>query len=194
MAQVQKSRKTKETDIFIELRTDGDGVADIRTGIAFFDHMLTAMCVHGELDLLIKATGDLDVDCHHTVEDVGIVLGMALSEALGNKKGILRYGSCFLPMDESLAFTCVDVSGRPFLVFEADFKEQSLGEMNACMVEEFFRAFSTNAGITLHAKVLYGKNGHHMAEALFKSLGVALRNALMPNRGGSLLSTKGVLE
>jgi len=185
-------RKTAETDISLSLCLDG-GDVKIDTGIGFFDHMLTAFAVHGGFGLEVRCDGDLQVDCHHSVEDVGIVLGRALSECLGDKGGIERYGSFFIPMDESLGFCAVDVSGRPFSVFEADFPEERIGDFDTCMCKEFFRALAMNSGITLHARVTYGENSHHMAEALFKALGHALAIAVAPRRDKSALSTKGVL-
>lgn len=184
-------RKTKETEISLSLCLDGGDVS-VSTGIGFFDHMLTAFAVHGGFGLSVEAQGDLLVDCHHTVEDVGIVLGKAFSEALGDKSGIARYGSFYIPMDESLAFASVDVSGRPFLVFQASFPQERVGDFDTCMTEEFFRAFAVNAGITLHARVEYGANSHHEIEALFKAVAHAMQLAVAQTQGG-VLSTKGVL-
>lgn len=186
-----QQRKTKETDISAQLCLDG-GNSEISTGIGFFDHMLNSFAVHGGFGLKLKAVGDLDVDCHHTVEDTGIVLGRAFAEALGDHSGITRFGSFFAPMDESLAFAAVDVSGRPFLVFQANFMQERIGEYDSCMTEEFFRAFAVNAGITLHAKVEYGANAHHQTEALFKAAAHAMRIAVAP-AGSGVLSTKGSL-
>jgi len=191
MRSAELNRKTKETDIAVKLDLDG-GAADISTGIGFFDHMLTALSVHGEIGLTVKAEGDLNVDGHHTVEDVGIVLGMAFKNALGDKKGIARYGTAFIPMDEALGFASVDISGRPFLVFDAEFPEEKIGDFDSCLAEEFFRAFAFNAGITLHLKCVYGKNSHHIAEALFKACAHALKDAKAVS-GSEILSTKGVL-
>ncbi|MGN0678391.1 MAG: imidazoleglycerol-phosphate dehydratase HisB [Oscillospiraceae bacterium] len=188
----QITRKTRETDITALLQLDG-GEVKINTGIGFLDHMLTALAVHGGFGLLLDAKGDLNVDGHHTAEDVGIVLGKALGEALGDKSGIMRYGSAFIPMDESLGFCSVDVSGRPFLVFNAEFKNERVGEFDTCLVEEFMRAFAFNAGITLHLRVEYGANDHHKIEALFKALAYALKQATRPNADGVFVSTKGVL-
>lgn len=185
------SRKTKETDIKIELCLDG-GECEISTGIGFFDHMLTAFAVHGGFGLKANVKGDLEVDCHHTIEDTGIVLGKAFSEALGDKSGIERYGSFTVPMDESLAFVSLDVSGRPFLVFNAEFPEERVGEFDSCMCEEFMRAFAYNAGITLHVNMIYGGNTHHQIEAIFKALAHALAIAVREN-GKGVLSTKGSL-
>lgn len=186
------ARKTKETDIKIKLNLDGSGTHDIDTGIGFFDHMLTALCVHGGFDMEISCKGDLYVDGHHTVEDVGICLGKAFCEALGDKSGIMRYGSFFIPMDEALGFCSLDISARPYLVFNADFSDDRIGEYDTCLTEEFMRAFAFNAGITLHLKEEYGKNDHHITEALFKALAHALRQAVSVN-GGVTLSTKGTL-
>ena len=185
------SRKTKETDIKIELSLDG-GECEINTGIGFFDHMLTAFAVHGGFGLKADVKGDLNVDCHHTIEDTGIVLGKAFAEALGNKSGIERYGSFTVPMDESLAFVSLDVSGRPFLVFNAEFPEERVGEFDSCMCEEFMRAFAYNAGITLHVNMIYGGNTHHQIEAIFKALAHALAVAVRET-GKGVLSTKGSL-
>lgn len=187
----RRSRVTRETDIELTLNLDGTGKAEIHTGIGFFDHMLSAFALHGGFDLTVEAKGDLEVDCHHTVEDTGIVLGQAFAEALGDKSGIARYGTAFLPMDEALAFVTLDISNRPYLVFEAAFLSDAVGDFDLQMVEEFFRAFSFQAGITLHAKTLYGRNDHHKAEALFKGLARALRQAVVPADG--VQSTKGVL-
>lgn len=185
------TRKTKETDITASLKLDGGEVV-INTGIGFLDHMLTALGVHGGFGLTLEAKGDLYVDGHHTAEDVGIVLGKAFCEALGDKGGIVRYGSAFIPMDEALGFCAVDISGRPFLVFNAEFVNEKIGELDTCLIEEFMRAFAFNAGITLHLRCEYGKNDHHKAEALFKALAYALKTAVKPN-SGEIVSTKGVL-
>lgn len=186
------SRKTRETDISVALNLDGGGNAQIQTGIGFFDHMLTALCVHGGFDLTVKAQGDLEVDCHHTIEDTGIVLGTAFKKALEGSGPIRRYGSAYIPMDEALGFVALDISNRPYLVFQCDFAGERMGSMDTQMVEEFFRAFAFQAGITLHARVEYGKNDHHKAEALFKALGHSLDQAVALKLG-RLLSTKGVL-
>lgn len=186
------TRKTKETDITALLLLDG-GEVKIDTGIGFLDHMLTALAVHGGFGLLLDAKGDLHVDGHHTAEDVGIVLGKAFGEALGDKSGIMRYGSAFIPMDESLGFCAVDISGRPYMVLNAEFKNERVGEFDTCLVEEFMRAFAFNAGITLHLRVEYGSNDHHKIEALFKAMAYALKQATRPNTNGAFVSTKGVL-
>lgn len=188
----QITRKTKETDITVELSLDG-GEVKIDTGIGFLDHMLTALGVHGGFGLVLCAKGDLNVDGHHTAEDVGIVLGMAFKEALGDKSGIARYGSAYIPMDEALGFCALDISARPFLVFDAEFSNERVGEFDTCLTEEFMRAFAFNAGITLHLRAEYGSNDHHKIEAMFKALAYALKNAVRKNSGGSVVSTKGVL-
>lgn len=191
MRKADITRKTKETVISASLNLDG-GEVKIKTGIGFLDHMLTALGVHGGFGLTLAAKGDLEVDGHHTAEDVGIVLGKAFCEALGDKGGIVRYGSAYIPMDEALGFCAVDISGRPFLVFNAEFVNEKIGELDTCLIEEFMRAFAFNAGITLHLRCEYGKNDHHKAEALFKALAYALKTATSPNSGG-VVSTKGVL-
>lgn len=188
------SRKTGETDICIELSLDGNGCALIDTGIGFFDHMLDAVARHGFFDLKVRASGDLNVDCHHTVEDTGIVFGAALKEALGDKQGIRRFGSCILPMDETLVLCAVDLSGRPYLSFSADFPTERIGELDTEMVKEFFYAVSYSAGMNLHIKVLDGGNSHHMAEAIFKAFARALDEAVSKDpRIRDVLSTKGSL-
>ncbi len=193
MREAQKQRTSKETDVSVGVNLDGAGKTDISTGIGFFDHMLTAFAVHAGFDLTVQATGDLEVDCHHTVEDVGIVLGQAFALALSDKSGIARYGSFTVPMDESLAFCSLDISGRPYLVFDCPFANHQIGTMDTAMVEEFFRAFAFHAGITLHIKLWYGANDHHKCEAVFKSVAHALRLAVKATDSG-LLSTKGVLD
>ena len=191
MRTAEIERNTKETQIKISLDLDG-GEVNVSTGIGFFDHMLTAFGVHGGFGLTVKVTGDLEVDTHHTVEDTGIVLGMAFKQALGDMGGINRYGSFYIPMDESLALCALDISNRPFLVFKANFNEERCGEYETCCTEEFFRAFAVNAGITLHINVLYGSNSHHEIEAIFKAVAHAMKIAVAKNDGG-ILSTKGVL-
>lgn len=193
MKQAQIKRKTKETDIEVKVVLDGQGKALIDTGIGFFDHMLTALSIHSGISMDIKVKGDLHVDGHHTVEDTGIVLGKALCEALGDKSGITRYGSAFIPMDESLAFCSLDISNRPFLVFQGSFTNAIIGSYDACLTEEFFRAFAFNAGITLHVNMMYGSNDHHKCEAAFKAVAHALKTAVTPLSDGKTLSTKGVL-
>ena len=185
-------RRTRETDVQVRLNLDGTGRTEISTGIGFFDHMLTALGVHAGFDLMVKVKGDLEVDCHHTIEDSGIVLGQALLKALGEMP-VTRYGSAFIPMDEALGFVALDISRRPFLVFQCEFSSDRIGGMDTQMVEEFFRSLAFQAGITLHAKVEYGKNDHHKAEALFKALAHSLKTAVAPLEGKVVLSTKGVL-
>ena len=186
-------RNTKETEITLELELDGKGNSNIDTGIGFFDHMLTLFAFHGKMDLNIKAEGDLYVCDHHTVEDVGIALGEAFKKAIGDKDGINRYGTFYIPMDEALVFASLDISNRPFLVFDCNFKREKVGEMSTEMVLEFFRAFAFNAGITLHLKAIYGENDHHKIEALFKALGRAIKEAKSINSENGLPSTKGKL-
>lgn len=193
MREATVQRKTKETDIIVKLNLDSQPKAVINTGVGFFDHMLTALAIHSGISLEITCVGDLNVDCHHTIEDVGIVLGEAFKEALSSKGGINRYGSSYIPMDEALGFCAVDISGRPYLVFNGEFEFQSMGDMDTQMVEEFFRALAFNAGFTLHLNIMYGKNDHHKAEAIFKAFAHALKQAIAKNEDGSLLSTKGVL-
>lgn len=185
------TRNTRETDITATLCLDGSGQTDIRTGIGFFDHMLTALAVHASFDLTLRAEGDLDVDAHHTVEDTGIVLGEVLKKALGSAP-VERYGSFYIPMDEALGFASLDISGRPFLHWDCELASPMIGSFDTQTAEEFFRAFAMHAGITLHLQVPYGKNDHHKLEALFKALGHALQAAVRP-RDGAVLSTKGVL-
>ena len=187
-------RKTKETDISLALNIDGSGRTKIDTGIGFFDHMLGGFARHGLFDLEIKVTGDLGVDCHHTIEDTGIVLGQAVREALGNKAGIRRYGHSILPMDETLALCAVDLSGRAYLRYDAEFTTPRLGEMDTEMVREFFYAVSSHGMMNLHLKILDGENNHHMAEALFKSFGRALDMAVQKEpRIEGAWTTKGSL-
>lgn len=192
MRTASQARKTRETEVSISLSLDG-GQVDISTGIGFFDHMLNAFAVHGGFGLTVKTVGDLQVDCHHTIEDTGIVLGKAFVEALGDKAGIARFGSFYVPMDEALAFAAVDVSGRPFLVFNAEFHEERVGGFDTCMAEEFMRAFAVNAGITLHTRVEYGKNAHHTIEAMFKAVAHAMCLAVTKTKSAVPLSTKGTL-
>lgn len=192
MREATITRKTKETDISVYVNLDGTGQTNIHTGIGFFDHMLTALCVHGGFDFTIQVDGDLEVDCHHTIEDTGIVLGTALKQALSASGPIERYGSFYIPMDEALGFVSLDISNRPYLVWDCTFTSDMIGEFDTQMAEEFFRSFAYNAGITLHARVLYGKNDHHKAEAVFKALAHSLKAAVRP-KDGAVLSTKGVL-
>lgn len=193
MRKAEISRNTKETKISVTLDIDGQGTHDIRTGIGFFDHMLTALSKHSGISMNIKAVGDLDVDGHHTVEDTGIVLGQALAKALGDKSGIARYGTAYIPMDEALGFCSLDISNRPFLVFKGEFTNQMIGEYDTCLTEEFFRAFAFNAGITMHLNMVYGSNDHHKCEAVFKAAAYALKAAVKELENGETLSTKGTL-
>ena len=186
------TRTTKETDIAITLNLDGTGKADLSTGIGFFDHMLDGFARHGFFDLECKVKGDLQVDGHHTVEDTGIVLGQAIREALGDRKGIRRFGSAYVPMDEALTFTALDFSNRPYLVFDAEMPQERIGEYDSCLTLEFMRAVAHNAGITLHQKCFYGVNAHHITEGLFKSFGLAVKDAVKIE-GTGVTSTKGVL-
>ena len=187
-------RKTKETDIAITINLDGQGKNQIDTGIPCFDHMLNGFARHGLFDLDVKVVGDLEVDCHHTVEDTGIVLGQAIAEALGDKAGIKRYGSFLLPMDETLALCAIDLSGRPYLNFQAEFPTEHIGGLDTEMIKEFFYAVSYSAAMNLHLKIMDGGNSHHMAEALFKAFGKALDAATMEEpRMKDVWSTKGSL-
>ena len=184
-------RNTKETQIKVSLDLDG-GEVQVSTGIGFFDHMLTAFCFYAGVGLQLEARGDLYVDGHHTVEDTGIVLGQALKEALGDRKGIRRFGSAYVPMDEALTFTALDFSNRPYLAFDAPMPQERIGDYDACLTLEFMRALAHNAGITLHQKCFYGANAHHITEGLFKSLGLAVKDAVRIE-GTAVTSTKGVL-
>lgn len=186
-------RKTNETNIMIEINLDGSGKSEINTGIAFLDHMLNLFSFHSKIDINILADGDLEICDHHTVEDIGIVLGLCLKEAFGDKKGINRYGTFYLPMDETLVLISLDISGRPFIVFDCEFKRENIGRFSTEMVEEFFRAFAFNAGITLHCKLLYGSNDHHKIEALFKGLGRAINEAKKRTGFNDIPSTKGLI-
>jgi len=185
-------RETKETKIELTLNLDGNGKNQISTGVGFFDHMLTAFAVHSGFDLMLNCKGDLVVDCHHSIEDIGIALGTAFAQTVADKKGIARYGNFMIPMDEALASCVVDISGRPYLVFNAEFGDYRLGDMDSEMVEEFFRAFAMNAMVTLHVNLLYGKNDHHKAEAIFKAFAHALK-AAVKIEGSEVLSSKGSL-
>ncbi|MCC6000714.1 MAG: imidazoleglycerol-phosphate dehydratase HisB [Pararhodobacter sp.] len=189
------SRKTAETEISVSLSLDGSGQYDIATGVGFFDHMLDQLARHALLDLTLRAEGDLHIDDHHTVEDCGIALGQALAQAMGDKRGIRRYGSCLLPMDDALVSAALDLSGRPFLVWKVDFPTQKIGTFDTELVREFFQAFSTHGGITLHVTALEGINSHHIAEAAFKAVARALRDALEvdPRKADAVPSTKGML-
>jgi imidazoleglycerol-phosphate dehydratase len=188
------TRKTKETDIAVSFAVDGTGKSNIDTGIGFFNHMLEGFAKHGFFDLEVACMGDLDVDCHHTIEDCGIVIGNAIKNALGDKKGIKRFGSCILPMDETLVLCAVDLSGRPYLNFEAEFTVEKVGNMDTEMVKEFFYAISYTAGMNLHIKVESSGNNHHMIEAMFKAFARALDEAtVIDPRITDILSTKGSL-
>ncbi len=188
-------RKTKETEISVSLDLDGDGAADIDTGIGFLDHMLDSFARHSAIDLKIKAEGDLHIDFHHTTEDTGIVIGQAVKKALGNFKGICRFGSVLIPMDETLTRAAVDVSGRPYFIWKVGFSKPKLGDMDTELFKEWFQAFAQNAGVTLHIENLYGENNHHIAESCFKACARALRQAIeIDQRLGDLIpSTKGAL-
>ena len=189
------ARKTAETDIAVSLTLDGTGEASIATGVGFFDHMLELFARHGLFDLEVKAKGDTHIDDHHTVEDVGIALGQAFLKALGDKAGIARYADVHLPMDETLTRCAVDISGRPMLVFRTAFAREKIGTFDTELVREWFQAFATNAGLTLHVETLYGENAHHIAESCFKALARTLRKAvaLDPREAGRVPSTKGSL-
>jgi imidazoleglycerol-phosphate dehydratase len=187
------SRKTKETDVSAEVDLDGEGRTQIATGIGFLDHMLDLLARHSRIDITVKAKGDLHIDHHHTTEDVGIALGQAVKQALGDMKGIGRYASVHMPMDEALTRVAIDISGRPFLVFKAEFARDKVGAFDTELVEEWFRAFAINAGVTLHVETLYGSNDHHIAESCFKGLARTLRSAVAidPRAANEVPSTKG---
>lgn len=195
MRKTKIDRKTKETDISVQLNLDGTGKYSIKTSIPFLDHMLSLMCKHGLFDLTIKAKGDIDIDDHHTVEDTGIVFGKAVRQALGDMKGICRYGQASVPMDEAIASVSLDISGRPYLVYKVDFpKKSKLKEFDPDLIEDFIQAFVSNSGVTLHVGVPYGRNTHHIIEAVFKALGRALRQAVsIDPRVKGVPSTKGKL-
>ena len=189
------ARRTKETSIEVELDLDGAGRSEIATGVGFFDHMLDQLARHSLIDMTIRAEGDRHIDDHHTVEDVGIALGQALLQALGDKRGVARYADCLTPMDEALTRVALDVSGRPFLVFRAEFPSEKIGTFDAELVREFFQAFAGNSGLTLHVETVYGTNSHHIAESCFKGVARALKSAVAidPRQAGSVPSTKGAL-
>src|ERR1700678_2931305 len=189
------ARKTKETTIEVGLDLDGSGLADVSTGLGFFDHMLDQLARHSLIDLTIRAEGDRHIDDHHTVEDVGIAVGQALAKALGDKRGVTRYADCLLPMDETLPRVALDVSGRPFLVFRTEFPTEKIGSFDTQLVREFFQAFAGNAGVTLHIETLYGANSHHIAESCFKAVARALRSAIAidSRQVERVPSTKGTL-
>lgn len=194
MRKSEIKRKTNETDIIIGLNLDGVGKYDVNTGIGFFDHMLEGFARHGIFDLKVNCKGDLNVDTHHSAEDVGIVLGEAIKEAVGDKKGIKRYGYFILPMDEALCVCAIDLSGRPYFVFDAQFTSDKIGELDSQMIREFFYAVSYSAGMNLHIRMLSGSNDHHIAEAMFKAFAKSLREAVsLDDRIEDVLSTKGSL-
>ncbi len=194
MREAEVKRETKETQVRVEINLDGEGKSEINSGIPFFDHMLTLFSRHGFFDLGISATGDIEVDFHHTVEDVGICLGEALKKALGDKSGIKRYGWAILPMDESLALVSIDISGRPQFVYRVDLPKEKVGGFDTELIPVFFQAFAVHSGITLHINLLYGENLHHSAEAIFKAFGKALSMAVSKEeREKSIPSTKGIL-
>jgi imidazoleglycerol-phosphate dehydratase len=191
---VSKARKTNETDIQVKLNLDGSGQYDIQTGIPFFDHMLAQLARHGQMDLTIKAKGDLEIDGHHTVEDVGWVLGQALYEALGDRRGVTRFGHAYVPLDEALTRVVVDLSGRPYLVYKAEFKVPRIGDLQSELIEEFLKAFVQEGKFNLHVENLYGRNQHHIAETIFKATARALRTAVRVDADSSdIPSTKGVV-
>jgi len=189
------SRKTAETDITVDINLDGSGSYDCRTGVGFFDHMLDQLARHSLIDMTIRAEGDLHIDDHHTVEDVGIALGQALTAAMGDKRGIRRYGSCHLPMDDTQVRAALDLSARPFLVWNLPFPTQKIGSFDTELVREFFQGLATHGGITLHVDLLHGINSHHIAEAAFKAVARSLRDALEldPRKADAIPSTKGML-
>ncbi len=189
------SRKTKETDVAVEVNLDGQGRSQVTTGIGFLDHMLELLARHSRVDITVKAKGDLHIDQHHTTEDIGIALGQAVKQALGDMKGIGRYASVHMPMDEALTRVAIDISGRPFLMFKAEFSRDKVGTFDTELVKEWFRAFAMNAGVTLHVETLYASNDHHIAESCFKGLARALRQAVEidPKAANEVPSTKGSL-
>ncbi|NND22193.1 MAG: imidazoleglycerol-phosphate dehydratase HisB [Silicimonas sp.] len=195
MRRAKITRKTAETDITVEIDLDGSGAYDNETGVGFFDHMLDQLARHSLIDMKVRAEGDLHIDDHHTVEDTGIALGQALTQALGDKKGIRRYGACLLAMDDALVRAALDLSGRPYLVWHAEMPTARIGTFDTELVREFFQALSTHGGITLHVDALHGINSHHIAEAGFKAVARALRDAVEtdPRKGDAIPSTKGAL-
>ena len=195
MRSAKVSRKTAETDITVEIDLDGSGRYDNQTGVGFFDHMLDQLSRHSLIDIKLRAKGDLHIDDHHTVEDTGIALGQALAQALGDKRGIRRYGACLLPMDDALVRAALDLSGRPYLVWNVEMPTSKIGRFDTELVREFFQAFSTHGGITLHVDALHGINSHHIAEAAFKAVARALREAVEtdPRKSDAVPSTKGAL-
>lgn len=189
------NRKTKETDIEVSVNLDGTGASDVQTGIGFLDHMLEQLSRHSLVDLKLRAKGDLHIDFHHTTEDTGIAIGEAVAKALGDRRGIARWGSAMIPMDETLTRVAIDVSNRPYLVWRVNFSKPKLGEMDTELFKEWFKAFAQHAGVTLHVETLYGENSHHMVESCYKGLARALRQAIEidPRRGSEIPSTKGRL-
>lgn len=195
MRQAKITRDTSETSISVDVNLDGTGVYDVETGVGFFDHMLEQLARHSLMDITVRAKGDLHIDDHHTVEDTGIALGQAMVQALGDKRGIVRYGACLLPMDDALVRAALDLSGRPYLVWNVDMPSAKIGTFDTELVREFFQALSTHGGITLHVDALHGINSHHIAEATFKAVARALRDALEtdPRKADAVPSTKGTL-
>ena len=196
MREAAVARKTRETDIEVRVNLDGAGAYDVSTGIGFLDHMLEQLSRHGLIDLTVRAKGDLHIDFHHTTEDTGIVIGQAVSKALGERRGIKRYASALIPMDETLTRVAVDVSNRPYLIWKVAFPREQVGEMNTELFKEWFQAFAQSAGVTLHVENLYGENSHHIVESCFKGLARALREAIAiePREAGLVPSTKGTLD
>ncbi|MDR3185653.1 MAG: imidazoleglycerol-phosphate dehydratase HisB [Christensenellaceae bacterium] len=192
MREAEIKRKTNETDIYLKLNLDGQGSADVETGIGFFDHMLVAFATHAKINLFIRAKGDINVDCHHTVEDTGIVLGEAIKLALGDKKGIARFSDCFLPMDDALAFVALDISNRSYCRFDAQFFYKNCGDYETDSTAEFMKALAFNANITLHCSAVYGENDHHITEAIYKAVARCLKNAITIT-GVAIPSSKGKL-
>jgi imidazoleglycerol-phosphate dehydratase len=196
MREAAVARKTKETEIEVRVNLDGAGAYDVSTGIGFLDHMLEQLSRHGLIDLTVRAKGDLHIDFHHTTEDTGIVIGQAVSKALGERRGIRRYASALIPMDETLTRVAIDVSNRPYLIWKVAFPREQVGEMNTELFKEWFQAFAQSAGVTLHVENLYGDNSHHIVESCFKGLARALREAIVvdPREAGLVPSTKGTLD
>jgi len=195
MRQATCERNTKETEISVSVNLDGQGIYDVKTGIGFLDHMMEQLSRHSLIDITLRAKGDLHIDFHHTVEDVGIILGQAINQALGDLRGITRYGNAIIPMDECCTRASVDISGRPFIVWKVDFSQDKLGDIDTELFEEWFRAFAFGAGMTLHVENMYGKNNHHIIESSYKALARALRQAIEidPRKADAIPSTKGVL-
>jgi len=187
-------RKTTETDVYVEIDLDGSGGGELSTTVSFLDHMLNLLARHGLFDLVVRSKGDTDIDDHHLVEDIGICLGEAVKQAAGDKKGIVRYGAATVPMDESLCSVVMDISGRPYLIYHVDFRDKKIGRFDPALLKEFFKAFTDHSGITLHINLVYGRNNHHIAEAIFKAFALALRRAVtVHDRIEGILSTKGSL-